>query len=148
MRYTHPLLKPLFMAAARQPLIGPQGTEEEEINNHLSKGLIQYQKFVCEENSDMVIFGQIGQEKNMDDLAFLLRNYGNNDGAIDNNDRSLTHLSEGQILGYSDQDIKLFQNRASFSNLHRFVLKHTQDLRRDIRQGLMKEMGSRWDRNP
>lgn len=119
----------------------------EKINDHLSKGLIQCRKFECEENADMVIFGQIGQERNIDNLAYILRNYDNYD-AIQNNDRGITHKTEGQILGYSDQDIDLFQGQTSFGKMHNFILNHTHEIRRDIRQGLMKEMGPQWNRNP
>lgn len=118
-----------------------------QLNHKVESGQIQCRKMDCSINGDMVIFGHPGQEKNMDDLAFILHNYHNHE-AREHNTRGLTPQSEGQILGYSDQDIEYFHNRASFSNLHRFVLDHTHEIRRNIRIGLMKEMGSQWNRNP
>lgn len=123
-------------------------TLKDRFEEKVEQGLIQCKRFEYEINADMVIFGQTGQEKNMDDMAYILSHPHQDQNPIDNNTRGLTHLSMGQILGYSDQDIKYFQGRVSFSNLQCFMLDHTHQLRRNIRIGLMKEMGPQWNRNP
>lgn len=119
----------------------------EQLNHKVEDGQIQCKKTDCTVNSDMIIFGQPGQEKNMDDLSFILKTAYFDNEALKHNTRGLTQQSEGQILGYSDQDIKYYQHRASFSRLHQFALNSTHEIRRDIRIGLMKEMGSSWNRN-
>lgn len=144
-----------FLAGERQAYVARQIGDwettppdlQEDFHRKQEQGLIQCRKTDCVVNNTIVVFGQNGQEKNMEDLACILREY-NEQKTPEMDARGLTPLSEGQILGYSDRDIEFFQNRASFSNLHRSLLYYTDSIRRDIRIGLMKEMGPQWKRNP
>lgn len=89
--------------------------------------------------NDMTIFGQPGQEENVAALAFMLENYDSSAFAPE---------QEGEILGYSDADIKLWNNGWPKNAALTFLMKATQAARRDMRHAAMKEAGPNWSRNP
>lgn len=119
----------------------------EQLDKRHSQGAIQCTTFDCSNNSDMVIFGHPGQEENMDDLAFILRQPWDYDlSKLES--RGLTPGSLGKILGYSDDDVALWMGQYKMSRVTKTLLSYTNGMRRDIRFGVMKEMGPDWSRNP
>lgn len=124
-----------------------QSAHAQKLTHLLERGDIECHEVSCALNADMVIVGQPGQEKNMDDLAFILHHYGDNE-ALKNDTRGLGPESEGKILGYSDTDVDYWLNRNSYSPAFQTMMDETYDLRKTIRVGLMKEMGQSWNRTP
>lgn len=124
-----------------------QSAHAERLTHLLEGGDIECRVVHCAINADMVIVGQPGQEKNMDDLAFILHHYGDKE-ALKNSTRGLGPESEGKILGYSDADVDYWLNRSSYHPAFRTMMDETYDLRKTIRVGLMKEMGPSWNRTP
>lgn len=112
-------------------------------------GQITCAEIECPHNDVIVLFGQPGQEDNMAELGKILGIIYDKPGK---HAETVPPQREGQLLGYSDADINLFQRGehpfTALGWVGRQIMQYTQNSRRDLRVAMMKEAGPNWSRNP
>lgn len=102
-------------------------------------GTIQHHSITRDISTAYMIYGQHGQEENMERLEQLNRQ------AADPDDPKNSFAA---ILGYSDRDEDYFANRDTMPFLKNYLLEKTAPLRRDLRIQMMLNEGPNWKRNP
>lgn len=121
----------------------------DEGQHHITSGKIIYFKEFLDYKEDFLIYGQPGQEDNLERLGHLTQNLYSTAHEKTHEELVEGAREEGRLLGFSDRDTDLWCSGAADINpITKFLLINTNPFRRKIRQDLMLQSGPNWQRNP